>query len=416
MAEQVKTKKKHLPFYSGIELSPGPSAEGLRALADKYHKSEHPERFMDEMQELIDSGHLRFQTLRDIRPFWDALSDAPARIFMPTTDGRKKSIDTTAFPLLIGGMMQAEMVDQYESIELVGDQLVEDMPTSNRVTMLARIDNYDPNSVTEVAEGEPFPEMKSSSEGTLVTTNRNGRKISLTQEVIEENRIPEFIGLINGLTDWALKTVNRGTIEAVIDVTGSGSAPAAPYVYAPKGVGTSLYQTSNSTLKRLGASGNRLQNTALQDVSDLEAARALLDACTDSMGFEIENPVNDCILLVPGTLGSTARTLRNSILTPSVTNEVNDWGPQGAYQPRVLSTASLNRYSTTAWYLGRFRKQFKRLWRIEMEYMTLGMTTQEYLNRRIGWQGRICFAYGVGAVDYPYVVQALSGTTPPSKP
>jgi len=69
--------------------------------------------------------------------------------------------------------------------------------------------------------------------------------------------------------------------------------------------------------------------------------------------------------------------------------------------------------STSAWYVGAFKRQFKRKWKLRFEYVTLGQDTQAYLNSRIAFQARIAWDVEIGSTDYVFCVQSLSGTTAP---
>jgi len=106
----------------------------------------------------------------------------------------------------------------------------------------------------------------------------------------------------------------------------------------------------------------------------------------------------------------------NSEYTPGVKNQINVYGPSGQWwipPERRITTPMLDDLSSSAWYLGNFKRQFVRKWKLEFEYVTLGTNTQAYLNSRIAFQARIAWDVEVGAVDYVYCVQNLSGTTAP---
>ena len=109
-------------------------------------------------------------------------------------------------------------------------------------------------------------------------------------------------------------------------------------------------------------------------------------------------------------MGAAAKIL-NSELVPGVENEVSNWGPRGQYRPKLLSSPKLDDISTTAWYLGAFRRQFIRKWKLRFEYVTLSGDTKDFLERRIAFQARIGWDVEIGATDYVYVVQNLSSTT-----
>ena len=106
----------------------------------------------------------------------------------------------------------------------------------------------------------------------------------------------------------------------------------------------------------------------------------------------------------------------NSEYVPGVENEKSNWGPGGMWHippERVKSSPKLDDLSTSAWYYGDFKKQFLRKWKIRFTYVTLGQSTESYLNKDIAFQARISWDCEVGARDYTNVIQNLSGTTAP---
>ena len=208
--------------------------------------------------------------------------------------------------------------------------------------------------------------------------------------------------------------IEEQTLSRVCDHDGSRTTSAAePYVLHLNGTGVSLYQTDADPLTRCGSSGNRKASNALADETDLDNARALLAAMKNSRGKKISIPVNQCDLLVPDALLNTTLKIRQSTYAPGVENEINNWGPQGSWQPRILSSPKLDDLSADTWYLGNFRKQFTRKWKLRFEYVTLGQDTESFLRARIAFQARIAWDVEIGATDYVYVIQNLQSTTYP---
>jgi hypothetical protein len=134
----------------------------------------------------------------------------------------------------------------------------------------------------------------------------------------------------------------------------------------------------------------------------------------NSRGKRALIPMSQCVLLVPDAVVSRASSITRSELVPGELNRVNEWGPRGSYMPKVLSSPKLDDFSTGAWYLGRFKKQFIRKWQYRMDYMTLTGDTQALLRSMIVFEARIAASCEVGAVEFSQVVQCLPGTTPPS--
>jgi len=179
------------------------------------------------------------------------------------------------------------------------------------------------------------------------------------------------------------------------------------------GSGRSLYTTTMTYLTRAHASGTRVTTNSLVDDTDLENARVRLAGMKNERGERVFIPMNRCILLVPDALQNVAWRILNSEMTPGVEGEVSPWGTKGAYRPKLVSSPLLDDLSTSAWYLGDFRRQFVRKWKLRFESVSLGMDTESYLRQRIAFQARVGWDCEVGARDYIYAVQSIAATTAP---
>ena len=106
--------------------------------------------------------------------------------------------------------------------------------------------------------------------------------------------------------------------------------------------------------------------------------------------------------------------IQGSAMEPGIENQLNNWGLRGSYRPMLLSSPKLDDLSTSAWYLGNFKKQFKRKWKMRFDVMNLGADTQAMLTAMIAFQSRVCWDVEIGATDYVWVAQSLSGSTAPT--
>lgn len=378
----------------------------LRRLAQNEPKS-----FVRKVQGLVDNG-LRWKDIANTRDLYGGLCDVQVTASQFIA-GMNRTIMASAFPMLAGSLTVAGVNDAFDALPTIGEQLVDDFEDSKKITHLVAIERHD-NHVDRVDEGQDFPEVGASEEKFEIRHRRNGRKLTITAETIEENDIPGIVDRVNGLGEIAAEIIEKLTLRRVCDIDGSASSPAEPYVLHMGGSAISLYATANTYLPNAHSSGTRITNNALVDTTDLDAARSRLAGMKNERGERILIPINQCTLLVPDALYGVAAKLLGSELQPGVDNELNNWGPRGDWRPKLLSSPKLDDLSTTTWYLGLFQKQFRRKWKLRMEYVTLGDNTQAYLNSRIAFQARLAWDCEVGARDYVYVVQSLSGTSAPS--
>ncbi|MFH1570541.1 MAG: hypothetical protein ABIL09_21305, partial [Gemmatimonadota bacterium] len=366
------------------------------------------------IQEEIDAGRFTWSQVRDLKQLYARLGDLQVQAQMHDV-GEMRSIMTSAFPLLCSGLTIAGLNAAYEAVPTIGQELVTEIDDPKDVTTLAGITSQDVG-LDRVDESRDFPEIGAGEEKYTVTGLRNGRRISITKDMIEKNDVTGIVGRINALAEIMSEFVEKMTLQRVCDVHGSASSAAEPYVMHRNGAAASLYSATADTPSTRTPSGTRILNNALVDTTDLDAARAVLSAMKNSRGERIAIPLSRCILLVPDALLGTALKIRGSQLQPSVENEVNNWGPVGAFQPRVLSSPKLDDLSTTAWYLGWFPRQFVRVWGLRAEYVELGETTESYLRNRTAYQARMAWRVGVGVQDHNLVVQSLSGTVAATAP
>jgi len=406
MQEQM-TKKRRGGLATGLEIGRNDTADDLKNLA-----ASDPEGFARKTTDLIERGELTWSDIHSLPRLFDQLVDVKVPVRMEVA-GHQRALESSAFPLICGGLTIAGFISAYDAVPTIGEQLVTETQDNKKVSTYAAALSEDTN-VDRVEEGKDFPEVGAGEEKVEIRHKRNGRRISITGETLEENDVAGFAMKVNQLGEIAAEYVEEQTLSRVCDVSGSGSSPAEPYVYRPAGSGTQLYNATGDYPGTRAPSGTRLNTNTLVDETDLDNARAVLAAMENSRGKRINIPMSQCILLVPDALVGTALKIRNSELTPGVINEYNAWGPRGPWQPQVVSSPKLDDFSTTAWYLGDFKRQFIRKWKLRMEYVTLGMDTETFLKSRVAFQARIAWDMEVGALDYVYVVQSLDSSTEPS--
>lgn len=399
-------------FISNVSIGGGAlSVSELRTAA-----MSDPKSFMGKVNALIESGKVTLSDLRDLKGVFHALADVQVPVNVDMM-GQERAIMASAFPLLTGGLTVKGINDAYESVPTIGQEFVEDFEDNKKVTTMALVHAIGKNGPAGVKEGDPYPEVSASEEKVEIRNKRDGLKLSLTAEAIEENDIADFVQKVNKCGEIGAEVVEEQTLSRVCDQNGSASSAAEPYVYRPNGAGTALFSATANTPGPRAPNGTRKLNNALTDDTDLEALRQLLVSMLNQRGKRVNNWNNsEMILAVPDALVPVAQKILNSELIPGNENEHNPWGPKGSYRPRLVSSPKLDDISTTAWYMGRPKRQFKRKWKLRFEYVTLSGDTQAFLDRRIAAQFRIGWDVEIGAIDYIYWVQSLLSTAAASAP
>ena len=327
---------------------------------------------------------------------------------------RQRSVQTSAFALVTSAITVRQVSKAYEDVETVSQELVEEMDDPSKVTFISNV-LHEAHDVKEVPEGRDFPMIHGGEEKFAVGHRRNGRVISLSAELFEENKKAEIIQRLTDLGKLAAELIEEVSLEKITDHFGSGATPAAPYLLTMDG-GKAFFQVDNTVLDRLAATGNRLLNTPLNDETSLTAARLLLAGQTNSRGKRIAFPKGMQVLLVPDALKEVAFKILSSEMVPGTVNEVNPWGPRGEWQPKLVSTPKLDDLSTSAWYYGYPRWSLVRKWKLRPETIMAGGMTGAYLpflNSREGVRVRTAWDFEIGASDYVGWLQALALETAP---
>ncbi len=408
----TNTKKRRGFLRSPLSTAKGPtlSIDGLRHMAEK-----DPTKFVRLLDDLITSGELRIHNLQSITALCEALDgiQVPTQVYDPRTGGQR-TIITGAFPLVTGGLMVAGVNDAYEDVPTVGEELVQDMDDAHKNTTLTGVLTHVGLSAA-LGETDDLPLISAGQERFDIGHRRNGYRVQISADMIRENAIPEIQGRFTALGTFAAEDIEEQTLERVTDHFGSGATPAAPYALWLNKSGTQLYNGTANNPGTRAPSGTRVTNNALNDSSNLEAARVVLTAMQNSRGKRIAIPMSEVVVLVPDALAFTTSTLLNSQDTPGVVGELNPFGPRGGLRPgRFISTPKLDDLSSAAWYMGAFRRQFRRKWKVRVNLASLsGEGTEGWVRKRIAFESSVEWDVEVGAVDYVYVVQSLSGTTAP---
>jgi hypothetical protein len=370
-----------------------------------------PDAFLTKAAELIESGKLSFRNIGNLKDLYDVLAPLPVKA--EYNDGHQvRAIQASAFPLLTGSLIVAQVNEGYDAVSSIGGELCTDIDSNKKVEHIAAITSED-TAVDRVKETEDFPEVTAGQMAYAIMNKRNGRRLSISKEAIEENNIADIVRRANAIGEIAAELIEEQTLRRVCDIDGSATSAAEPYVMHRNNAGASLYSATANTPSVQTPLGTRITNNALVDATNLEAARSRLAGMLNTRLKRIAIPMSRCTVLVPDALIGVLNTIMASQFTPGVYNEVSQWGPQGMWRPKALSSPKLDDLSTTAWYMGDFKRQFVRKWKIKLEYVQLESDPGLYLRSRIAFQCRLAWDVEIGVVDHVYVVQNLTGTTAP---
>jgi hypothetical protein len=405
----VDEKKQTAPVWaSGVRVhGSGLSLDSLRSLM-----RENPRDGFARAKDLIDKGEFTWSRVRDLRGLYDSLWGMQIEHRVPIA-GRERAITSAAFPLLCGELSVSGINAAYMAIPDPTAGLVTEFEDNKKYSHIAELRPDSPGT-EGVAEGDAYPLVSANERRYTIGHFNDGLRMAVTTQMIEENDIAGIVSQLNFIGETLAKRKAKRTIRRLCDYDGSKASPAPPYALTLNGTGAALYSATANTPGVEVPSGNRVNNNALVDETDLSNARIRLTTFIDSEGFPTASDVSSMVLLVPEALSAVAQKILGSELIPGEVNAMNPWGPRGAYRPTLIATRYLDQLSTSAWYLGDFARQFRRKIKRRLVNYTLGAEGQAYLERDIAFQARASEDCEVGAISFNQVVQCLSGTTAPA--
>ncbi len=400
---------KHI-IQSPIITQRGLSIADIRSLAQN-----EPKEFLNKITAGVDAGTFKLENLKDLKSLYQGLADVEITVPMRMLDDVVRSVSTSAFPILVGTATIAQINARFAGTESIGQNLVTEFDDPKKVTTMVDLRTLDKDQ-DEVKERRDFPEIGVAEDKVEIRHRKNGRKITFSLESIMENDLPDIVGRTNMLADIANEHIEELTLHRVTDHFGSKDSPTEPYAYRPNGTGTQLYNEDANKPGVRAPLGTRFESNPFVDDSDLENARVRLATMLNERGRRITIPRSQIMVLCPDAIVGKVLKVLNSEMVPGVENEMSNWGPKGKWHipiERVQSSPKMDDMSTSAWYYGAFKEQFKRKWKMHFELITLGTDTQAYLNSQIAQQIRLAWDVEVGAISYEQVIQSINSTTAP---
>lgn len=397
--------------YNVSTGSQGMDLAALRSVAMTY-----PKEFVQRMTALIDKpkdeGGLRWSDVRDLKAMFNAFCDVPVDVNVEI-HGRTRAVQSSAFPVLSGNLTVAGINDAYMGVPSIADELVTDFDSVKETATIVGLQSEGQGNY-ERKEGEPYTLVGAGEERFDIGSNPKGLRMEITQEMIDRNDVENVVARVNFLGEVPAEQIEKTTLREVTDHDGS-AASGSNYVLTLNKTGTALFSATANTPGTRAPSGTRITSNALSTATNLDTARIRLAKMLNSRGERISVDRSELRLLAPMALETTAEQILNSLMTPGTPNEFNSWGPQGTRRPAnfLVTSPKLDDLSASAWYYGAPKKQFKRKWGLRMEMVTMTGDITKYLENRIAFAARVAWDCKVGATDYVYWLQNLTGSTAP---
>ncbi len=244
-----------------------------------------------------------------------------------------ESLDTTAFPKATAALIHAKVIQGYDSVSGIGDNLVTVVPSNKKQETIVGFNASE--GMLQVGEGMPYEDSTLSEKYVTITNRKWGRLISITEETIKFDQTNQILARARGIGRKAAIYREKEIMEAVIDANTTS--------YYPSGSAAAFYSGGNNNL----ATSNAFNSEGLQ------VMKTMIDDMTDSEGDPIFIDTGSMILLVPSELEVEAWEIQNAIKVPETFENAPNYF-KGRYA--IMSSPYLT--SATDWWLGDFKEDF----------------------------------------------------------
>jgi hypothetical protein len=318
----------------------------------------------------------------------------------------KEAIDSSVFIAVTKMLLAAKVIEGYDSVKGIGEQLTSNEPSSRRIENVAGFTSME--GLKTVVEGGEYEDSSISDKYVTTKADKKGRLISITEEAVMEDQTNQILSRAGNFGEMAAMDKEKTIISGVLDVDSN--------VYRPSGVPTAVYSTALGNLcGTAGAITGFTTAIPLLDWTDLDEVE---DFHSQSLGDDRQvgrkEPImwNPSQMLVSKGKANLAKRILNATEIRSATGsgaETTIFNNPRAGGFSILSSEYIAWFAQTGyagdWYYGNFKKQFhwQDIWPIQvqsapstMERMFLNDTVALFKVRYLG---------GIYADDYRHVVK-----------
>lgn len=301
-----------------------------------------------------------------------------------------EALTSSMFPKLTGELINAKMIEGYNSIPTIGDMLVKTIKSNvQRDTFAGITDGEEP---MEVGEGQEYSDSTRTEKYVTVTNMKFGRTLSITEEAIYFDKTGH---ILMGASDIGIKArqyKEKLVLEGVQDVNGT--------VYQPSGVPATLYAAGHLNLITTNPFGEAGLEAVLKQAQTMKS-----DAVGGTADDFIMINLDGAPLLVPVDLVVEASQMQTSNLTPE-SNENADNYFKGRF--KTLTSPYVTQQSATTWFWGEFNKQFiwSEVW--PLQTLTQRPGHDDEFKKDIKSRHKVRFFGNVAALDYRYVFKCTA--------
>lgn len=306
-----------------------------------------------------------------------------------------EAMDSSAFPKMIGAVINKKVQEAYDLEYGIADQLVTVFPSSQRDETIVGF--ADDDELREVGEGMEYQEGSVTEKHHKIKNRKFGRVIGVTMEHIKFDQTGMILEKARRLGEMAKVKHEQIIMEAVLENASTGDYAS----WRPAGNPTTLYDNSSNDPFSSGTLDNYSTNT-LADETDIDEAMQLWGAMTDEQGLPIH--ITPKILLTGvgyrGIAASITQSGQNITKTapPGIKNIYS-----GAIMP--LASAHVdNIVGTKYWLIGDFKKQFVYTEVFPLQTMQAKAGNEQEFERDVMFRYKARLMGGCGALTNRYVI------------
>jgi len=325
-----------------------------------------------------------------------------------------EALNSSAFPTIAQKVIHKDIIDAYELHKGNVDVLVrESQATKVDEELVVGFEAGD----TELQlrrQGMAYEETDFGEKNWKITMADFGRMISLTREVIFEDRTAEVMSRARDIGRSAGAHRARMIVQTVEGTARTAMEESSFQGCIYKGTAKSasdLYSNDHDTAFDGQTNDNLAASNALADYTDIDAVYQLFNGMVDESGEAIDIMPN--AILIPNALKATAMKILKSDLLIAKGN--TDASNIGTYNPvKDLGADNLaivsSRYlaDTTTWYMGDFPKQILALNVFAPQTASQGVNSELAFTNQIVARFRFSMHWGLGHTDYRYIVKSTA--------
>ena len=354
---------------------------------------------------LITEGKMK-TTDFSIKGLYEALCDTPLN---ESAERVAEDLNTSAFPTIVSKVFHRDIIDAYDlSLGGVGSLVRTGKATRTDEELVVGFEAGDTEPQIR-RQGMAYEETDFGDKNWKIFMADFGRMISLTREVIYEDRTGEVLKRAKDIGEAAghhKQKIIVQTIEGSARTAFEEAAFQGAFYKGAAKTGAELYANSHATTFDGQTNDNLIASNGLVDYTDLEADWLAFAAMTDEAGNKIN--IVPKVLFIPAALKAVAAKILKSDLLMAVGS--TDLANIGTYNPvkdfdnlAIISSVFLSSAST--WFMGDFAKQLLELVVYPPATASQGANSELAFTNQIVARFRFSSHFGVGHTDYRYIMK-----------